>query len=61
MNGLFQVVTVHCFFRCGHVERSFTPQGPHDGMEQHYRERHISDIERLRRNYLIYEAPNSGR
>ncbi|MDP9843325.1 hypothetical protein [Streptosporangium lutulentum] len=53
MSGLFQVIAVHCFFHCGHVERGITPEGPHNGMEQHYRKRHADDIERIRRNYLI--------
>ncbi|MGI5281725.1 hypothetical protein ACQEVF_59290 [Nonomuraea polychroma] len=53
--SLFPVITVHCFFRCDHVERGINPADPHDGMERHYRERHAADIERLRRNYLITE------
>lgn len=33
-------VAVHCFFDCGHVERSTDPKTAHDAMEEHYRAGH---------------------
>jgi hypothetical protein len=40
-------ITVHCFFRCGHVVRSVDPHAAHQLMERHYDERHTQQINRI--------------
>lgn len=42
-----QPVAVHCFFRCGHIVRSFGSQAAHEAMEAHYEARHEKRIAAL--------------
>lgn len=39
------LITVRCIY-CGHVEEGTTPTEAHDRMEEHYRERHRTEIAR---------------
>jgi hypothetical protein len=40
------VYSVHCFFHCGHVVREADPDTASAAMEQHYSDRHTTDIDR---------------
>ncbi|WP_326646075.1 hypothetical protein OG884_15600 [Streptosporangium sp. NBC_01755] len=54
-DGLFQIITVHCFFNCGHIEHDITPQSAHDGMERHYSEKHAAEIRSILRQRIREE------
>lgn len=45
--ALFDVVAVECFFDCGTTVRDPEPSIAHDTMEQHYRDHHRADVDRL--------------
>jgi len=59
MEGLFPVITVHCFFHCGHIERSPGPEPAHSRMEQHYEDQHADDIAKVLSGQ-IFEKPRRG-
>lgn len=41
------LIVVHCFFRCKHIEQSADPQQAHDMMERHYAEKHSAQIDKI--------------
>lgn len=45
--ALFQRLTVHCFYGCGHVEREgLNVGGSSDAMERHYWDHHYTSRDR---------------
>lgn len=60
-DALFPVITVWCFFRCGHRETGLDPHIVHAAMEGHYRDRHAARIAAAVHDPYAARCPSCGR